>query len=287
MGDPAPHTAPVTPKDILKGKGRWFLVLIFCLFLVFLVVLPPTNQKSKSNVFQLVLKGDGAVSSQTVTYWVGPDPLSRMGSRDLIRLWVYHHPWVKTAALVRQLWGGGSIVINLHKAKAVLRPPTSFSPGQPSFPWGKPRILPYLLSTGKVVTGLSVPSFRDLPEVILETPMKSGSGNHLLKVIREERRCRDHGAPEGKIFIFRGKHEIRMIPDHASYYLVLPEGSGCEPFRMLRQLLRSHRVDSEGHLSGGEGAVIGIDLRFSKMILLRRALPKTPLSKSPSSRGKL
>lgn len=272
----------------MKGKGRWFLVLFFCLFLAFLVFLPPPNHTSKSKVFQLVLKGDGAVSSRTVGYWVGPDPLSRMGSRDSIRLWVFHHPWVMTAALVRQPWGGGSIIVRLQKPKAILRPPTTFSPGQPSFPWGRPRILPYLLPTGKIVTGLSVPAFKDLPEVILQTPLRSGSGDRLLKTIRRERKCQDQGAPEGRTFIFLGKHEIRMLPDHASYYLVLPEEPGCAPFRMLRRFLNAHQVDNGGHLSMGEGgAVFGIDLRFSKMILLRQALPKPTFSKKTSPRRKL
>jgi len=288
MGDPARQTVSLSPGKSLKGKGRWLIVLIFCLFLVFLVFLPQSSNKSKSKVFQLVLKGDGAVSARTVSYWIGPDTLSQMGSMDLISFWVSRHPWVLSAALVRQPWGGGSVIVNLQKPKAILRPPTIFSPGQPSFPWGSPRILPYLLSSGKVVTGLSVSAFRDLPEIVLQTPLRSGDGERLLNAIRRERQCRDQGAPEGRIFVFLGKHEIRMLPDHASYYLVLPEEPGCDSFLMLRRFLKSRPLDSGGNLSvGAGGAVLGIDLRFSKMILLRQHLPEMPISRRSSSRRKL
>lgn len=288
MGDPAHQTAPLSPKSAMRGKGRWVLVLIFCLFLVLMIFLPPQSHRSSSRVFRLVLKGQGAVSARTVNFWIGPDPLSRMGSNELVRLWALKHPWVKTAALVRQPWGGGSVIVTLHKPEAILRPPTTFSPGQPSFPWGKPRILPYILPTGKVVTGLSISAFNDLPDVILQTPLKSGDGDRLLKIMRRERACQDHDAPEGKTFIFLGKHEIRMLPDHASYYLVLPEGRSCDPFRMLRRFLKSHQVDSGGHLVVGEGGpVLGVDLRFSKMILLRQMVPEEPLSGKHSPKRKL
>ncbi len=288
MGEPARQTVSLTPKSVMRGKGRWVLVLIFCLLLVLLVFLPPPATRAPSKVFHLVLKGQGVVSVQAVSSWIGPDPLSRMGSNNSLRLWVLHHPWVKTAALVRQPWGGGSVIVTLQRPQAILRPPTAFSPGQPSFPWGTPRILPYLLPTGKVVTGLSVSAFKDLSEVILQTPLKSGDGDRLLKVIRRERKCQDQGAPKGRTFIFLGKHEVRMLPDHASYYLVLPEGKSCDPFRMLRRFFKSHRVDPGGHLTVGDsGPVLGIDLRFSKMILLRQRVPEKPLPGKHPLRRKL
>jgi hypothetical protein len=288
MGDPAPNTAPLILKGSMRGKGRWILVLIFFLFLAILIFLPSPNRRTSSKAFHLVLKGGVAVSERSVAFWIGPDPISRMGSNETIRLWVLHHPWVRTAALVRQPWGGGSVIVDLQKPEAILRPPTIFSPGQPSFPWGQPKILPYLLPSGKVVTGLSVSRFRSLPEVILQTPLKLGDGERVLKTIRRERKCQDHGAPEGKTFVFLGKHEIRMLPDHASYYLVLPEGKSCDPFRMLARFFKTHPMDPGGHLNVGEGgAVLGIDLRFSKMILLRQRVEEKALSGKHAPRKKL
>ena len=288
MGDPAPKTVPLTLKGRMRGKGRWLLVLIFFMFLIVMIFLPSPNHRSSSKAFHLVLKGGGAVSARTVTFWIGPDPISTMGSKETIRLWVLHHPWVSTAALVRQPWGGGSVIVDLQEPEAILRPPTIFSPGQPSFPWGQPKILPYLLPTGKVVTGFSVSSFMSLPEVILQTPLKLGDGERVLKTIRRERTCQDQGAPEGKTFVFLGKHEIRMLPDHASYYLVLPEEKSCDSFRMLGRLFKTHPVDPGGHLIVGEGgAVLGIDLRFSRMILLRQRVDEKAFSGKHSPGKKL
>lgn len=273
-----PSASPSSSPGFLKGRGRWVIVILVLIFLAVLVVLPP-KPKGHRPVFQVAVRGKSAITPGMIARWIGPDPLSVMGSTQAIGQWVSRHPWISRAALLRHPWGGGTVVVTLETPVAVLRPPTVLVPGQTSFPWRAPEILPYLLKTGKIATGRAERDAKDWPQVILRSPLSSEAGGAIRNALAYEKGCRNEGAPRGKLFVYRSLHEIRMLPDHASYYLVLPDRPECAPYRMLRKFLRRNRPDAGGKLSVGLGGeVLGIDLRFSRMLLLRQPLPEKPLS---------
>ncbi len=243
-----------------KGKGRLVLAGLFFGGLTLLALHPgPRNLPPDT---RLSIEGPSLVAPSEVRRWLGADPQRTVFSGNHTTPWLSRHPWIERISFKHYLWGGGVIMARIKEPVAILRPSHGEVPGKPVEPWGNSPILAYLLPDGNVLAGLMVPEATRLSQVIVRAPITRYSGARLAATIRNLSRCRNEGAPEGQIFVFRGSHEIRFFPDRTTYYIVLPEEGDCTPYILFRKLAKN----------GGTSAnppPKGYDLRFKGMILIR------------------
>lgn len=254
------------PSDAVPAPGRWKgkgrVVLSFLFFGSLTVLALHPGPRNLPPDIRLKISGLPLVSPTEVRRWLGPDPQRTLFSNDRTQEWLLRHPWVERISFKHYLWGGGVIMARLKDPVAVLRPSHGEVPGKPATPWGDSPILAYLLPDGKAVTGRLVAEAERMPQVIVRAPLTRYSGERLAQAIRDLSGCRGEGAPDGRIFVYRGSHEIRFFPDRTAYYIVLPEDPDCTPYVLFRKLAKT------GGLSGNPPPK-GFDLRFKGMILIR------------------
>ncbi|MHB1605143.1 MAG: cell division protein FtsQ/DivIB [Leptospirales bacterium] len=279
LSGPAPGAEPAFRKK-WQGKGRLILTILFFCGMAILSLHP--GQKVRSEPSPLILIGPHVITKKTVRSWLGADP-----GRDFYRpeeagVWLGHHPWVERISFKRFLWGSGAVIVKIKMPIAFLSASSSETPGNPSVPWVKRGLLPYLLPDGKVVNGLATNRTDRLPQVIVRSPLNAGARNTVVSAIRLVGSCMGHGAPSGHVYVYRGQHDVRFFPERRTGYLILPEEGHCGPFRLYERMLAHSQALPKGIVPQG------YDLRFEGMLLI---LPEStagmdsglsaPLSVSP------
>lgn len=264
-GEHPPVTQEPVPQKKWKGKGRLVLTGIFFLILTILSFRP--GHSALPPVKPIVSEGWSVIPRKTLGAWVEKAPEGTFLNFSDLHDWMARHPWVREVSAKTFPWGARTITIRLKKPLAVLRSSSGILPSGTDLPSESPLFVPYLLSDGKVLTGLVVSAASRLPEVIVRSPLGRSGGGGLVDAIRLVHSCHGNGAPSGQLYVFRKPHEIRFYPDRSSVYLVLPESGSCQPFQLFSRLVGRPSTLPAGLMP------VGYDLRFKGMILVRPSVP--------------